>query len=296
MKDFKGMELHLAPLENVSCWAFRSTCRGATDTYTGMLSLSNLVKRNNVWKEVDTFPIPSQRQWIQIATSKETECAEFIRRLHEEIKNYPEKDNVYGIQLNASCPSPGLIRIGQGPALIKRSTKVSNLIRELLKQEKFKVGIKMRLGLNQFEVQQRKILALFEQLATIKHPNFTNVTVHFKHAADRSSTPYDYSLLKELVKFDLPLIINGGIKKGADFLQITKGLADKRIVGFMIGRAAMQDLDTLAKISNELYGTPFVSRTVAEIKKEFDGFCKVHEPKPLYLENIKKGCSWAKEQ
>ena len=94
MKDFKGMELHLAPLENVSCWAFRSTCRGATDTYTGMLSLGNLVKRNNVWKEVDTFPIPSQRQWIQIATSKETECAEFIRRLHEEIKNYPEKDRI----------------------------------------------------------------------------------------------------------------------------------------------------------------------------------------------------------
>ena len=103
------MEIHLAPLENVSCWAFRKLCSGATDTYTGMLSLSNLVKRNNSWKEIDTFPIPEQRQWIQIATSKETECAAFIKKLQEEIKKNPEKDNVYGIQLKASCPSPSLI-------------------------------------------------------------------------------------------------------------------------------------------------------------------------------------------
>src|SRR3989338_5385303 len=124
------MELHLAPLENVSCWAFRSLYTGVTDSYTGMLSLTNLVKRNNTWDEVDTFPIQGQRQWIQIATSKETECYAFFKKLEEEIKKHPEKDNIYGIQLNCSCPSPGLISIGQGPALIKRSTKVSNILKE----------------------------------------------------------------------------------------------------------------------------------------------------------------------
>jgi len=287
------MEFHLAPLENVSCWAFRNVCKGATDTYTGMLSLSNLVKRNNAWKEVDTFSIPGQRQWIQIATSKETECAAFIKRLQEEIKNNPEKDNVYGIQLNASCPSSALIRIGQGPALIKRANKVSNLIKELLKQDRFKISIKVRLGLNQQEVEQKKVLTLFEHLKKIDDPNFTSVTVHFKHAQQKSSEPYDYSVLKELLRYNLPIIINGGIKTAADFKGITKNISQDNITGLMVGRGAMQDPDTLAKIKNELCGTALINRSISEIKKEFDSSCEVHAPKPIYLENIKEHCSWA---
>lgn len=281
------MEFHLAPLENVSCWAFRNLCKGSTDNYTGMLSLSNLVKRNNAWKEVDTFSIQGQRQWIQIATSKETECAAFIKRIREEIKNNPEKDNVYGIQLNASCPSPALIRIGQGPALIKRAHKISNLIKELLKQDKFKASIKVRLGLNQHEVEQKKIFTLFEHLEKINDPNFTSVTVHFKHAQQRSSEPQDYSMLKELLQYHLPLIINGGITTATDFKEITKNISQNNIVGLMIGRAAMQDPDALAKVSNELCGTELVNRSVSEIKTEFDSLCKIHAPNPIYLETIK---------
>ena len=212
------MELHLASMENITCWAFRSLCKGTTDSYTGMLSLTNLVKRNNTWDEIDTFPIEGQRQWIQIATSKETECSTFIKKLNEEIKNNPEKDNIYGIQLNASCPSPNLIRIGQGPALIKRSNKLSNLIKELLKQNKYKVGIKLRLGLNHIEVKQRKLFTLLKELEKIakNNHNFTNLTIHFKHAQESSSSKYNYSLLNEIASYNLPIIINGGIRNAED--------------------------------------------------------------------------------
>jgi len=56
------METHLASMENITCWAFRKLCKGATDSYTGMLSLTNLVKRDNAWEEIDTYPIEGQRQ------------------------------------------------------------------------------------------------------------------------------------------------------------------------------------------------------------------------------------------
>lgn len=289
------MEFHLAPLENVSCWAFRSLCKGATDSYTGMLSLSNLVKRNNAWKEVDTFFISNQRQWIQIATSKETECAKFIKKLQEELKNNPNKNNVYGIQLNASCPSPQLIRIGQGPALIKRANKVANLIRELLKQDQFKVSIKVRLGLNKFEVEQRKIFALFESLKKINNPNFAGVTVHFKHAQQKSCEPYDFSILKDLLRYDIPIIINGGIKTANDLKKIMQNINQTNISGFMVGRAAMQDPDALLKISTDLFKTQSINRDTQDIKKEFDSLCKIHAPNPIYLETIKEYCIWAKD-
>ena len=288
------MELHLAALENMTAWAFRSLMHGATDSYTGVLSMTNLVKRNNTWKEIDTFPISGQRQWIQVATSKETECKEFIRRLGEELKNNPVKDNVYGIQLNASCPSPNLIRIGQGPALIKRATKVSNLLRELLKQDKFKVGLKIRLGLNYEEVRQRKILRLFEELEKIGDPNLSRISVHFKHAQQRSAESYDYSILKELNSFKLPLVINGGIKKVSEFNKIIETNPNKNVVGLMIGRAAIENPDIFAEFSNELNSTALVNKNLKEIKNEFLELCKTHTPAPIYLQTIKNYCAWAR--
>lgn len=286
------MELHLASMENVSCWAFRSLCHGATDSYTGMLSLNYLIRRNAAWREVDLFKIEKQRQWIQVSTSKEKECAEFIKQLKLELKENPLKDNVYGIQLNASCPSPAIIRIGQGPALIKRRTKVNNLLKELLKQDTFKVGIKVRLGLNPIEVHQRKVLSLFEEIEKIGDPHFTRVTVHFKHALDLSNTPYDYSLLKEMGSFKIPLIINGGIRSYEDFKSITGGLPMKNIVGFMIGREALQNPDAFIDIHRSLDRESIPHRGLKIIGQEFEQLCTQHMPKSLYLEKIKKYCSW----
>ena len=286
------MELHLASMENISCWAFRSLCVGATDSYTGMLSMNYLVRRKAAWKEVDTFEIEKQRQWIQVATSKEKECVEFIKQLNSELKENPAKDNVYGIQLNASCPSPQIIRVGQGPALIKRPTKVGNLLKELLKQDKFKIGIKVRLGLNPLEVQQRKVLSLFEEIEKINDSNFAHVTVHFKNALDKSSTPYDYSLLKEMKSFKIPLIINGGIKRYEDFERITKNVGAKNIVGFMVGREALQNPDALIDINRALGGESPSLRGLKTIGEEFERLCKGQMPKPSYLEKIKKYCSW----
>lgn len=288
------MELHLASMENITCWAYRSLFSSATDSYTGVLSMSNLIKRNNAWKEIDTFEIKNQRQWIQVATSKEKECAEFIKTLSEEVKKEPQKDNVYGIQLNASCPSPNLIRIGQGPALIKRSLKIANLLKELLKQDKFKIGIKLRLGLNYEEVKQRKILRLFEELEKIGDPNLARISVHFKHAGQKSKEAYDYGLLKELDSHHLPLIINGGINTPGDFNKIIGTFQVKNVKGLMMGRATFEDQNIFTEFSNKLNQTNIANKSLTETKKEFEELCKKHQPPQIYLETIKKYCPWAR--
>ena len=290
------MELHLASMENITCWAFRKLCKGASDSYTGMLSLTNLTKRANTWDEIDAYPIEGQRQWIQVATSKEAECSAFLEKLEEEIKKHPEKDNIYGIQLNASCPSPQLIRIGQGPALIKRTTKIGNLIKELLKQNKYKVGIKLRLGLNKIEVKQGKIFTLFKELEKIaqENPNFTNVTIHLKHAQESSESNYDYSILNELASYNLPLIINGGIKNAEDINKLIATISPenrKNIKGLMLGRAALKNPDCFSEISSSLNKTTFQGRNSKEIRADFNTLCKQHMPKAIYLKTIKEKAS-----
>jgi len=291
------MEIHLASMENITCWAFRKLCEGASDSYTGMLNLTNLVNRNNSWGEIDTFPIKGQRQWIQFATSKEADCSKFLKKLEEEVKKHPEKDNIHGIQLNCACPSPNIIRIGQGAALIKRPAKIGNILKELLKQKKYKIGIKIRLGLNKTEVKKGKIFILFEELEKIvkKNPNLTNVTIHLKHAQEPSSSKYDYSILKELTNYDLPLIINGGIKNSNDIKKIIMMIPSKNrknVRGVMLAREALKNPDCFSEINYIIKDSPLIKRNFKEVKKKFDILCKEHSPRPIYLKDINKKCSW----
>jgi tRNA-dihydrouridine synthase len=289
------MEIQLASMENVTCWAFRKLMQGVTDSYTGIFSMNYLITRAKAWREIDTFKIENQRQWIQVATSKEKECSDFLKEIDLRLKLEPEKDNVYGLQLNLSCPSPNIIKIGQGPALIKRTKKVASLLNELLKQDKYKISLKTRLGLNETELREKKILNLFSELETIKDKNFTEVVVHFKHAKQSSSLDYDYSLLKELADFDIPLVINGGIKTYTDFNNIMKTLNSQQrrnIKGLMIGREALKNPDCFVGISNMLNNTLLNQRTLEQINIELKALCQEHIPKDIYINRIKELCSW----
>jgi len=256
-----------------------------------MLSLTNLIKRNNAWEEIDTFSIKGQRQWIQIATSKEAECSAFLKKLELEIQNNPDKDNIYGIQLNVSSPSPNRVTIGQGAALIKRPTKICNLVKALLLQNKYKIGVKLRLGLNSKEVKQRKIFAVLKELEPIArdNSNFTNVTIHLKHAMDSSSSEYDYSLLPEIASYNLPIVINGGIKNAADITKLIEMISPenrKNIMGVMVGRAALKNPNCFIEINRDLNNSKVTLRNNKELKSEFDLLCKQHKPKEIYLKNI----------
>lgn len=279
-------------MENVTCWAFRKLCPGVSDSYTGVMSMQYLITRNKAWKEIDTFQILGQRQWIQLATSKEKECSEFLSRLKRELDNDKEKDNIYGLQLNISSPSPSLINIGQGPTLIKRPRKVSSLINELLKQDRFKISIKTRLGLNFQEFNEGKIFSLLEELEKIKDPNFSEIVVHFRHAKEESFRPYNYSMLKKILEFKIPIVINGGIKNFQDFVNITKNVNRRNIVGLMMGREALRNPDCFVDISNKLNGTQLKTKGEKAIREEFERLCQEHQPREIYLRKIKELCSF----
>ena len=311
------MEIHLASMENITCWAFRALMQGVTDSYSGMISMNYLVKRNKAWKEVDMFPIAGQRQWLQVATAKENECREFLRKLDEKLKEDPNKYNsenalsfnparpiihvkgsleeLYGLQLNCSCPSPNIIKIGQGPALIRRPQRIVGLINELLKQDKFKVSLKTRLGFDSQEVFERRIFKLFDELEKIKDPNFTEVIVHFKHAKEKSTSVYDYSLLPELCDYNIPIVINGGISGYKDYNNIVKNIPKrKNIRGLMIGREAIQNPDCFVNISNMLNCTTLNLRSSKEINNNFLRLTTEHRPRDIYLERINVTCPWNK--
>ena len=60
----------------------------------------------------------------------------------------------------------------------------------------------------------------------------------------------------------------------------------------MIGREALSNPDCFVESSNLLNKTNFKQRTKEQIKNEFEELIKQHEPKPIYLDKIKRMCSW----
>jgi tRNA-dihydrouridine synthase len=289
------MEIHLASMENITCWAFPSLMSGATDSYTGMISMGYLLERNKAWKEVDMFPIIGQRQWLQVLTSKEKECSEIIKKIPERFVEEPDKTGMYGIQLNCSCPSPMITKVGQGSSLIKRPGKVASLVNELLKQDKYKVSVKTRLGLNEFEVKEGRVFKLLGELEKIKDPNFSEVVIHFKHAKEKSDSTYDYSLLSKICDYNVPIVLNGGITCYRDYNNIIKAIPKrKNIKGIMIGREALKNPNCFIEISNMLNCTLFENRDFEKLNSDFKKFCEEHIPRDIYLDRIKNSCPWYK--
>jgi tRNA-dihydrouridine synthase len=118
--------------------------------------------------------------------------------------------------------------------------------------------------------------------------------VHFKHAREPSYTPYDYSFLKRISEYKIPIIINGGVNSYSDFMKIIQNIPNKNVIGFMMGREALKNPNCFIESSKILNNKNFEPKTSDQIKKEFEDNCKLHLPKEVYVKTIIKSCPWAK--
>ncbi|GAH13361.1 unnamed protein product, partial [marine sediment metagenome] len=111
-------------MKNISCWAFRALFPEATDSYTEMINLKELVNlKRRAWDNVDTFSINNQRQWVQVLTNNINDISRLPECLEKFCSDNPERANIYGACINACCPDPRVISAGEGAALIKRTKR-----------------------------------------------------------------------------------------------------------------------------------------------------------------------------
>jgi len=116
-------------MKNISCWAFRALFPEATDSYTEMLNLKEIITlRKRAWDNIDTFPIHNQQQWVQVLTNNVKDMASLPAIFDKFCRDNPERANIYGVCINACCPDPRVISAGEGAALVKRTKRLGDLI------------------------------------------------------------------------------------------------------------------------------------------------------------------------
>ena len=218
MDDFIYMS---APIEGLSDNIFRSICckYGADLTFTEMVRLDGLVRRNKSTLQrielIDDTPVV-----IQLLGSNESHLKRFLN-------SFKAAKGFNGFNINLGCPSPHIVNIGQGCAMIKRISKITKLV-NIIKKEGYKVSIKMRLGLNRHERLNKVYLNLIENV------DVDFFVVHARYGSQKYDEPADNSVYQECVDTGKKIIANGDIKT-RDQINFFKSIGVK---GVMIGRAA----------------------------------------------------------
>ena len=135
-----------------------------------------------------------------------------------------------GFNLNLGCPSPAYIRQGLGAAMIKRVSRVNDIVR-LINRSGFECSVKLRLGLNGYEKGKGIYLNLIEGV------DASFFVVHARTAKQTGRDPADFSVYAKCVDTGKRIVANGDVKtkKQAEELE---GIG---LYGAMIGRAAIDN-------------------------------------------------------
>lgn len=254
-----------APLEDVSDSTLRTLCyrHGADMTFTEMARVEGLAKNNAVtWRKIEARG--GTPHIIQILAGKETGLTKFL-------KAFTPSEGFSGFNLNFGCPSPDVIGIGQGCAMIKRVAKIQRLV-TMIREAGHPVSIKMRLGMNKYEKEKKVYLNL------LKNVDADFFIVHARHGGQKYAEPADFSVYPECVATGKIIIANGDITTK----EQCEELKQIGVRGVMIGRRSVSN----PAIFDELKGkkTP----TIEQLKKEYLALCLHYEPAKWYQKNVLK--------
>ena len=214
----------LAPIEDMTSNAFRSICHkyGADLTFTELTRVEALARKNkSTWSRLEFHDqTPTQ---IQLLGAKELYFERFLNMFE------PQK-GFEGFNLNLGCPSPKIVQLGQGCAMVRRISKTSRIIK-IFRDHSYNISIKMRLGINKMDKEHKVYIHLLNSI------DADFFVVHARYGAQTYDEPADFSVYEECVKTGRRIIANGDIKtkEQVDFVKSVG------VTGVMIGREAILD-------------------------------------------------------
>jgi len=163
------------------------------------------------------------------------------------------------IDINMGCPTPKIVKNGEGAALMLNIPHARRIIREIVKAVKVPVTVKMRKGF--YDGDQTCI----ELAQAAEEEGASAITLHPRSRSQFYSGDADWDMIKAVKKIvNIPVIGNGDIWKAEDAQRM---IDYTNCDAVMIGRAAM--------------GNPFIFRETVELVEHGR-----HIPPPTIEERI----------
>ena len=219
------MKYALAPLAGFTNAPLRRICHdyGAAWTCTEMVSAAGLAHGSSPTRHL-METLPGEGPVVcQIFGANPDELALAAREA-------TALGRFAGIDLNAGCPMPNIVREGAGAALGARPELVYECLRAMAAETHLPVTLKTRPG------PRPDSVLMHELLAAAKDAGCSGITLHARFASQKHGGTVHLDLLAELVRAaKMPVVGNGGVHN-----QTTaKAMAQTGVAAIMIGRAAI---------------------------------------------------------
>lgn len=157
-----------------------------------------------------------------------------------------EQGGFIGIDVNAGCPVPKVLKCGGGAALMRDPKLIGRLVAAMAAETKLPVTVKTRIGLHPGAV------TVFDVIKAVEDAGGAGLAVHGRFASAGHGGAVDFELLAKAVECTkLPVVVNGGVNCAADAVALVTATG---AAGVMVGRGAV--------------GNPWL---FGEIARAFDG-------------------------
>lgn len=214
-----------------------------------------------------------------------------------------ELENVDFIDINFGCPVPKVTKKGGGSAVLKDLTKLTQLVRAVVKAVKIPVTIKIRTGWDHLSRNSVEVCHI------AYNEGVTWVAIHGRTRAQNYEGIADWDYIADVKsKVKIPILGNGDIHsaKEANFRLITSGCD-----GVLIGRGALKNpfifkeslelrrsnekhLSTLSAFQSTFppSTTPTFSRDYAPVLNELNRLYSLHSSDQIRGIQLKKFAAW----
>ncbi|MBI2841675.1 MAG: tRNA-dihydrouridine synthase [Acidobacteria bacterium] len=232
--------LALAPMAGLTGSAFRRLIRwigGCGTVYTEFVSSAALIRHSDRSRRLLRFEDDERPIFCQIFGADAYAMAESARIV--------ESLGADGVDINAGCPVPKVVKQNAGAAMLRDPGLCSSIFTRVVKSVSIPVSLKMRAGLGEAE-------ACFRIGRIAQESGICRLTLHPRTASQGYGGRADWSLIARLKsELTVPVFGNGDVTTAEQAVELlTATGAD----GVMIGRGAVANPTIFAETSALLDG------------------------------------------
>ncbi|WP_350343765.1 tRNA dihydrouridine synthase DusB [Proteinivorax tanatarense] len=265
-KQLKKNPLVLAPMAGVTDYVYRGIVKehNCGIMYTEMVSLKGLIHKNSKTKRILDFNEEQRPIVAQVFGSNISDFKEGIPIV--------EQWGIDGIDINMGCPTPKIVKNGDGAALLKNLDLAEKLLSTAIKFSRSPVSIKIRLGWDSDNLVVKDFVKMAENAGA------ATVAIHGRTREQFYSGKADWDQIAEVKsQSSLPIIANGDVFFPEDAEKILKYTGCE---GVMIGRGAMGNpwifSNTMDLLTNKCYTPPskleIINQAIGHLRKQVEYF------------------------